>query len=179
MPAEVVSLAKASGSFFARWLPGFIARWWFNEKRLNDRIKLALRDVTPIALGGSPNQLSVYLRISNFSSADVTIDRLTAEVWFGQPSAIMYYLVPFTLSRNSEVNDICIRTIVSDDIARRALSTTQANFGPGIHVYLTAICKTSFRDFVLTRRFERDAHSVMFAVSQLPPESTGDSVSSI
>jgi hypothetical protein len=166
MPAEIVSLAKAGGSFAIKWLPGFLARRWFNEARLEKRIKINLRDSKPISIGGSPNQLNIYLRISNFSAVDVTIDRVVVEAWFGQPTAIMASLVPLQLPAYSELTDARVSAVLSDDIAHRAAQATSDNFGPFVHVYVTAVCKTSFKDFTVDERIERDGTSVAFALSR-------------
>lgn len=170
MPAEIVSLARAGGSFAVKWLPGFIARWWFNEQRLDSRVNIALRDITPISVGGSPAQLDLWFRISNHSSADVRVDRIVVHAWFGQPTAMMFRLVPLDVPAHSEVKSVHLTTVLSEDVAQNARIATQSpEFGGQIHLYVTMVCKTPFREFLREVRVERDGAAARFALPIIAP----------
>lgn len=157
---EVVSLAVEGGSYMVEWLPKFIARRVFSAEKLSTQITLSLRDVAPINIIGTPPVLSLWFRLNNQSSLDVRVDRISIEAWFGQPIAVMSNVVPFDVLRRSEATDICVHAVLGRDVADYARAVRKAN--GRIYLYVTAVCKTSVRDFMLKTTIERDSADAKF-----------------
>ena len=57
--AEVVSLGREGGSFLVKFLPGFIARRVFTEKRMRSEIRVSLRSEMPVSIAGNPVGTSI------------------------------------------------------------------------------------------------------------------------
>ena len=158
---EIVSLAIEGGSFMAKWVPKFIARRVFTVEKLGSQISLSLRSQAPLHVSGNPKVLSLWFTLVNQSSLDLRIDRISVEAWFGQPTAMFSSLVPVDVPRRSQITDIRVATVLSEDLAAYAKSVAEMPNGY-LWIYVTMMCKTSVREFMLTHRFEREAREAKF-----------------
>jgi hypothetical protein len=158
---EVVSLAVEGGSFMAERLPRFIARRVFKVEKLKQQIGISLRSQAPVHVSGVPKVLSVWFTIVNQSSLDLRVESMAVEVWFGQPTAMVSSVIPVGVPRRTQVTDVRVATVLSEDLALYARKVAESQLG-NVYIYVTMVCKTSVYDFVLTQRFERDARETKF-----------------
>ena len=159
--AEVVSLGREGGSLLVKFLPGFIARRVFTEKRMRSEIRVSLRSEMPVSIAGNPAQLSVYLRIVNLSNVDIRVDRIVAEVWFAQPTATLLSVVPFDVPARTEKDDVYLSTVLSRDVAEQAYAVSR-QIGSRMLLTLTVVCMSNVRDVILREQVERGIDAGMF-----------------
>lgn len=161
---EIVSLGREGGSLLVKVLPYFIARRVFTEERLQKDVRVSLRANTPVSIGGSPAQLNVYLRMVNLGNIDVRVDRVVADVWFGQPTATLLNIVPFDVPARTEREDVYLHAVLSRDVVEQAFAVSK-QIGAHMFMDLTVVCKSTIRDFIIREHVERGIDSVPFAGS--------------
>ncbi len=161
---EIVSLGREGGSLLVKAIPYFIARRIFTEERLRSEVRVSLRANTPVSIGGNPARLSVYLRMVNLSNIDVRVDRIVADVWFGQPTATLLNVVPFDVPARTEREDVYLHTVLSRDVVEQAFVVSKQS---GAHMFmdLTIVCTSTVRNFIIHEHVERGLDSVPFAGS--------------
>lgn len=104
------------GQMAVRWLPRFLLKRLVPTDSLIEEVDIDLRSTNPInfALSKKVPELSVWLRITNRSLLEISLDRILMEIWVGQPLLWGGVFEPKTLEPRSTIEDVYFRSKLSN-----------------------------------------------------------------
>lgn len=138
--------------------PGFLTRILLPPRKQASRIILDLRSDAPVncILDGRVPRLDLWFAITNHTPLRITLDRLIAEVWFGQPTFERALLIRHLVPPNSTVTDLLMRCELSAGQAAQIAPYAQTPApAPPITFHLTAYFHTKIGLLEVETRIER------------------------
>ena len=152
---EIASIALGRVIDF---LPGFLIRVLLPPRKQASRILIDLRGDSPIncILDGQLPRLDLWFAITNHTPLRLILDRLIADVWFGQPTFERALLVRQLVPPNSTVTDLLMRCELSAGQAARIAPYAQTPApAPPITFHLTAYFHSKVGLLEVETRIER------------------------
>ncbi len=139
-------------------VPAALLRHHFTDQRLADLVEVDVRSTGPVTITNrtAMPELSIYLRATNFSPFDVTIEQCTVDVWLGQPLIKQISLGhPAKISPRTS-NQLFLSQTLSENQIAFAMNFAKGS-GPGrtVALYGTMTCRTRIRTFTKNFTFER------------------------
>ena len=139
IPAPTRQEVKPRGAL-AR-LPPFVLRMLLKPEAVASKIDIDLRGENPIdlSLNAEVPHLDLYFQITNLSPLDLILDRLLAEVWFGQPTFTTAVLRRCDVPAGQITRGIHLRYQLSSAQRSQIKQFLQSEGQRGaIHIYITA-----------------------------------------
>jgi hypothetical protein len=147
----IVEIARAITEGLARAFP-WAVRHFYTECRMRTMLKVEPRSDNGIVLNVHSvlPELSIWLQITNHSPFFITVDRVIADVWFGQPTCYVSLLVPVRIPPHTTVSDIGCKSILAPNQLEQAEKTiaSASESGHYFYLYLTLVCRSAVRDFI-------------------------------
>lgn len=145
-----LGVLRAVWGLFSRMFP-WAVRWYYTDDRLRTMVAVDVRSNNGVVLTrhSALPELSLWLQVTNHSPFEITLDRIAADVWFGQPTCYLTNILPVKVKPQSTVSDICCKALLSPNQVEMAEKVTGLDSGGWFHLYLALVCKNSVRDFTL------------------------------
>jgi hypothetical protein len=120
------------------FVPGFLLRVFFPTGKLARGIRIVLPGETPIKanLGPPVPHLDLWFQVTNHTPLSLTLDRLLADVWFGQPTFERPYLFRHVIAPHSTGKDFFIRVDLSSAQSAEVAKYIQAS-PPSVPIAVT------------------------------------------
>ncbi|MGI8551316.1 MAG: hypothetical protein ACR2PL_11110 [Dehalococcoidia bacterium] len=137
------------------FLPRWIARRIVPTDVLAQEVRIGLRPNIPVEVqfGTTVPYLGICLRLTNLSLANVKLDRLVYDVWFGQPTVKASHVEPCKIAwRSSE--DILLRENLNADQRQQIQSQAKGEVIELVTINMTAYFESKGGPFEVRERIE-------------------------
>jgi hypothetical protein len=139
-------------------LPPFVLRIFLRPEVVSSRVDIDLRGENPIrlVLNAEVPYVDLYFQITNLSPLNLVLDRLLADVWFGQPTFTSAVLRRYEIPAGQITRGVQLRYQLASAQRKQIDEFAQSQGQRGaIHIYLTGYFQSRAGSIEIQKAIDR------------------------